>query len=261
MSRAYVYGFNVIETLVREAPQRILQVFVDKSRRDARARALQSSLYALGLTCQSATTAKIDTLTGGGRHQGIAAEVLSSTVLDAKGLFEHLRGRTNPLLCVLESVQDPRNLGACLRTAEAANVDAVVLPRHDSCDITPVVRKAAAGAAELVVVARVPNLVRVLQQLQKEPGLWLVGTDGDAPESLYDVALGGPSAMVFGSEGSGLKRLTLKCCDHVVRIPMAGKVGSLNVSVAVGIGLFEAVRQRAAGRSSPPQAGGRGGEQ
>ena len=244
MSKDRVYGFSVVETLSREAPQQILQVFLDKNRVDRRAQSLKSSLDKSGLAWQTVTTQKIDELAAGGHHQGVVAEVVSKPVLDENGLLRLVRDRENPILCVLESVQDPHNLGACLRTAEAANVDAVVLPRHDSCGVTPAVRHAAAGAAELIPIARVSNLVRVLNRLQKEAGIWLVGTDGNAPESLYDISLVGPIALIFGSEGTGLKRLTLERCDHVVAIPMSGRVGSLNVSVAVGVGLFEAVRQR-----------------
>ena len=254
MSKDRVYGFSVIETLSREAPQQILQVFIDKNRADRRAQNLISRLEKLGLSWQAVTTQKIEELAAGGHHQGIVAEVVNKSILDENGLLELARDRMNPLLCVLENVQDPNNLGACLRTAEAAKVDAVILPRHGSCGITPSVRHAAAGAAELIPIARVSNLVRVLNRLQKEAGIWLIGTDSNTQDSLYDISLVGPIALVFGSEGTGLKRLTLDSCDHVVSIPMTGRVGSLNVSVAVGIGLFEAVRQRTS------QLGNEGGE-
>lgn len=244
MSRDHVYGFNVIETLSRQAPQQILQVFMDKDRVDQRAQSLRLTLDELGLAWQLVATRKIDELAGGGNHQGVVAEVLSRPVLDEKGLLQLVRDQANPFVCGLENVQDPHNLGACLRTAEAANVSAVVLSRHNSCGITPVVRHGAAGAAELVPLARVSNLARVLKRLQQEANMWVVGTDSNAQQSVYDTSLTGPIALIFGSEGAGLKRLTLKHCDHVVRIPMAGKIGSLNVSVAVGIGLFEVVRQR-----------------
>jgi len=179
-----------------------------------------------------------------GNHQGVVAEVRSAPALDEKQLLQRVKSRTNPFLCVLENIQDPRNLGACLRTAEAANVDVVILSKHDSCGLTPVARKAAAGAAEVLPVARVSNVVRVLNRLKEDAGVWVVGTESGVEQSLYDVSLAGPLAMVFGSEGSGLKRLTRECCDYVAAVPMAGRIDSLNVSVAVGIGLFEARRQR-----------------
>jgi 23S rRNA (guanosine2251-2'-O)-methyltransferase len=244
MSKAYVYGFNILETLTREAPHRIVRVFVDPSRRDARVQDLKALLDRCGLSWEHVSTHKIEVLAEGGHHQGVVAEVTGTRPMDESSLFELVAGRAAPFLCVLENIQDPRNLGACLRTAEAVGVDAVVLPRHDCCDITPVVRQASAGAAELVPVARVSNLVRVLNRLRKDAGLWVVGTAGEAERTLYEIDLSGPMAMVFGSEGRGLKRLTQTCCDHMGRIPMTGKTASLNVSVAVGIGLFEVVRQR-----------------
>ena len=253
MSKDRVYGFRVVETLSREAPQQILRVFIDKDRVDRRAQSLKSRLDKIGLSWQLVTTQKIVELAAGGHHQGVVAEVVNKSVLDENGLMKLVNDRMNPILCVLESVQDPNNLGACLRTAEAAKVDAVVLPRHGSCGITPAVRHASAGAAELIPIARVSNLARALNRLQKEGGIWLIGTDSNTKDSLYDISLVGPIALIFGSEGTGLKRLTRDRCDHVASIPMTGRVGSLNVSVAVGISLFEAVRQRA---SQPSKEGG-----
>ena len=247
MSKAYVYGFNILETLTREAPHRIVRVFVDPSRRDSRAQNLKALLDRCGLSWENVSTQKIDALAEGGHHQGVAAEVTGPRPMDERSLLELVTDRAAPFLCVLENIQDPRNLGACLRTAEAVGVDAVVLPRHDCCDITPVVRQASAGAAELIPIARVSNLVRVLNRLRKDAGLWVVGAAGEAGHTLYEIDLSGPMAMIFGSEGRGLKNLTQACCDHLVRIPMAGSTASLNVSVAVGIGLFEGARQRRVG--------------
>lgn len=244
MSKEYVYGFNVLETLVRVSPHQIVQVFVDKHRADDRATALKTALTEVGLTWQAASADKILQLAAGGHHQGVVAEVRKVHVLNEQGLFTLLKDRSAPFLCVLEGIQDPRNLGACLRTAEAAGVDAVVLSKHDCCGLTPVVRHVSAGAAELVKVAEVSNLVRTFTRMQKQLGVWVIGTDSGASESLYDVSLNGATALVFGSEGRGLKRLTRQSCDRLVNIPMRGDVGSLNVSVTVGIGLFEAVRQR-----------------
>ena len=247
MSKEYVYGFNVLEALTREAPHRVIRVFVDPARRDSRVQDIKLSLKRCGLSWEHVSTRKIEALAAGRHHQGIVAEVTVAPLLDEAGLIDLVDRRVASFLCVLENIQDPGNLGACLRSAEGAGVDGVVLPRHDSCSITPVVRHTSAGAAELVPVAQVSNLARVLKRLQMEMGFWIVGTSGDADHTLYDIDLSGPVAMVFGSENKGLKRLTKESCDHLARIPMAGKTGSLNVSVAVGIGLFEVVRQRTIG--------------
>ena len=152
-------------------------------------------------------------------------------------------GDAPPLLLVLDGVTDPHNLGACLRSADAAGVAAVIVPRDRAAGLTPVVRKVAAGAAETVPLVQVVNLARTLREL-KERGVWLVGTSDDAARTLYDVDLSGPTALVLGSEGEGMRRLTREACDELVSIPMAGAVESLNVSVAAGVALFEAVRQR-----------------
>ena len=159
-------------------------------------------------------------------------------------LLDGLEGA--PLLLVLDGIQDPHNLGACLRSADAAGVQAVILPRDNSAPTTPVVSKVASGAAETVPLFRVTNLARALDQL-REAGVWLVGAAGETDQTLFSVDLTGPLALVLGAEGEGLRRLTREKCDHLVRIPMAGTVESLNVSVAAGICLFEAVRQRQKG--------------
>jgi 23S rRNA (guanosine2251-2'-O)-methyltransferase len=148
-----------------------------------------------------------------------------------------------PLFLVLDNIQDPHNLGACLRTADAVHVTAVIIPKDRSATITPVVRKVATGAAETVPIVQVNNLVRALEHL-KELGVWLMGASGDAKQSLYQTDLRGPIALVLGAEGTGLRRLTEECCDVLMHIPMRGSVESLNVSVAAGICLYEALRQR-----------------
>ncbi len=247
MSREFVYGFNVVETLAEQAPDRVVRLFVDRKRRDGRVQNLLHRLAAHRVASEFVAADKLGVLSDGAHHQGLVAEVRKLPVLDDGGVFNRLAGCASPFLCVLDSVQDPRNLGACLRTAEAANVNIVILSRHDSCGITPVVRQVSAGAAELIPIARVSNLVRVLKRLQNDYGIWVIGAAGDADHSIYEIDLSGPLAMVFGSEGKGLKRLTRESCDRVGHIPLGGKIDSLNVSVAVGIGLFEAVRQRNAG--------------
>ena len=170
------------------------------------------------------------------------------SVRDEAFLFELLRGSRSPaFLLILDNVQDPHNLGACLRTADGAGVQAVVIPKDRSVHLTPAVRTVACGAAEHVPLIEVTNLARLLDQL-KEAGVWLVGTADKAPKSIYEIDLTGPLALVMGSEGKGLRRLTAEKCDFLASIPMQGSVSSLNVSVATGVCLYEAVRQRTGGK-------------
>lgn len=185
-----------------------------------------------------------------GRHQGVVAVLHAGTSADAIGmmaegeLIDRVTQSAEALLLILDGVTDPHNLGACLRSADAAGVTAVVFPKDKSADVNDVARKVASGAAEAVPWVRVTNLARTIESLQ-QAGVWVIGTDGDAETTLYDQDLTGPCALVLGSEGSGMRRLTRERCDFVVRLPMSGSVSSLNVSVAAGVCLFEAVRQRA----------------
>ena len=198
-----------------------------------------------GVTIADADDAHLEQLAGGERHQGVAAELVPRAADPETLLEEALESVTGaaPLLLVLDGVTDPHNLGACLRSADAAGVAAVIVPRDRAAGLTPVVRKVAAGAAETVPLVQVVNLARTLRDL-RDRGVWLVGTADDAPRTLYDVDLRGPTTLVLGSEGEGMRRLTREACDELVSIPMAGAVESLNVSVATGVALYEAVRQR-----------------
>src|SRR5690606_24621004 len=192
-----------------------------------------------------------------GNHQGVVALCESGEVRDEHFLFEHLATLGHPpLLLVLDGITDPHNLGACLRTADAAGVDLVIAPKDNSVGITATVRKVASGAAETVPFVVVTNLARTLKQLQGA-GMWIIGTDGEAPVTVYQADLKGPLALVMGAEGKGMRRLTRETCDGLVKLPMAGSVSSLNVSVAAGICLYEAVRQRA-GAPRQDQPGGQG---
>lgn len=185
-----------------------------------------------------------------GRHQGVVAVLYAGVTADAIGmmaegeLIDRVTQSAEALLLILDGVTDPHNLGACLRSADAAGVTAVIFPKDKSADVNDVARKVASGAAEAVPWVRVTNLARTIESLQ-QAGVWVIGTDGDAETTLYDQDLTGPCALVLGSEGSGMRRLTRERCDFVVRLPMSGSVSSLNVSVAAGVCLFEAVRQRA----------------
>jgi 23S rRNA (guanosine2251-2'-O)-methyltransferase len=236
-------------------------------RADARARDLRERALAVGIRVQAASGESLAKLVGEVAHQGAVAAIRPLKPWDEYDLMAAL-GRERfrqgvggaihprhempagqidsgrqPLVLVLDGVTDPHNLGACLRTAEAAGADAVVIPKDRSATVDGVVRKVAAGAAEFIPVAAVTNLARVLGML-KEAGLWVVGTGGDAAQTLFAADLRRPLALVLGAEGGGMRRLTRERCDFVVRIPMAGHVGSLNVSVAAGVALFEARRQQ-----------------
>ncbi len=218
-------------------------------RDDARAQRLRERAVAGGVRIQAASNESLAKLVGGVVHQGAVAVVRPLKPWDEHDLLESLSQMTGdasndgPLLLVLDGVTDPHNLGACLRTAYAAGVHAVIIPKDRSAGVDGVVRKVAAGAAEFVPVASVTNLARALDLL-KEQGIWVVGTDGEAIETLYRADLKRPLALVLGAEGGGMRRLTRERCDFVVRIPMAERVESLNVSVAAGVALFEARRQR-----------------
>jgi 23S rRNA (guanosine2251-2'-O)-methyltransferase len=242
------YGIHAVRVLLTRCPERVRRLWLDESREfAARLQELRQLAVAAGVNVQPTDTSELDHLAGGERHQGTVAEVAPRAGDPETQLEEAIEalGDTPGLLLVLDGVTDPHNLGACLRSADAAGVAAVIVPRDRAAGLTPVVRKVAAGAAETVPLIAVVNLARTLREL-KDRGLWLVGTAGDAPRTLYDVDLTGPTVLVLGSEGEGMRRLTREACDELVSIPMAGAVESLNVSVATGVALFEAVRQRRA---------------
>lgn len=241
---AIVYGPHAVRALLMRRPADVVRLTLTQDRDDARQRELQRLAKEKGLPVATAAGVELDRLCGGAAHQGAVAEVRPSTALDENGLLDLLVAAESPaLVLVLDGVTDPHNLGACLRTADAAGVVAVVAPRDRAAGLTPAVRKVAAGAAETVPFAQVTNLARALRDL-KAAGLWIVGTAADADRELHAADLTGPLAIVMGSEGQGLRRLTRDCCDFCIRLPMLGAVESLNVSVATGVVLFEALRQR-----------------
>jgi len=247
MAAPVAYGIHSVRVLLSRHPQRVRRVLLAGGRDAGRLAELRSLAQRAGVQVITADDATLDKLAEGERHQGVVAEVLPRAGDPETQLEEALEAAGSaPLLLVLDGVQDPHNLGACLRSADAAGVAAVIVPRDRAAGLTPVVRKVAAGAAETVPLVAVVNLARTLREL-KERGIWLVGTDDAADNTLYDADMKGPVALVMGSEGEGMRRLTRECCDQLVSIPMAGAVESLNVSVATGVVLFEAVRQRTAG--------------
>lgn len=249
----YIYGLHAVDSLLRQNPRSVQRLLLQTGRADKRIAALLELAQNQGVSVVREPRAELDKIVSG-RHQGAVAQVRAAAVPgeDAASnlwpeadLLLAVENKRGPLLIlVLDGVTDPHNLGACLRSADAAGVDAVVVPRDNSADITPVVRKVACGAAEVVPFVRVTNISRTLQALQAR-GVWLYGTDGEAEKSIYDSDLTTSLALVMGAEGKGMRRLTREQCDYLIRLPMAGSVSSLNVSVAAGIFLFEAVRQRA----------------
>jgi 23S rRNA (guanosine2251-2'-O)-methyltransferase len=242
--RHWVYGLHAVLAVLERSPERILELMLAAPRDDQRMRVLRERAQALGVRAQAVANEALVKLVGDVAHQGAVAAIRPLKPLDEHALFAALAALTEePLLLVLDGVTDPHNLGACLRTADAAGAQALIIPRDRSASVDGVVRKVAAGAAEFVPVVRVTNLARTLDLL-KERSIWVVGTDGAATESIHRADLKRPLALVLGAEGGGMRRLTREHCDFLVRIPMAGSVESLNVSVAAGVALFEARRQR-----------------
>jgi 23S rRNA (guanosine2251-2'-O)-methyltransferase len=246
--RHFVYGLHAVRAVIERSPERVLELWLAGPRDDARSRELRRAAESIGMRAQVVGGEGLARLVGDVTHQGAVAAVRALKAWDEADLAAALDAlEREPLLLILDGVTDPHNLGACLRTADAAGVDAVIIPRDRAASVDGTVRKVAAGAAEFVPVASVTNLARLLDSL-KERNIWVVGTDGDAPGSVYGARLTGSLAMVLGAEGTGMRRLTRERCDFLVHIPMAGWVRSLNVSVAAGVALFEARRQRLAAR-------------
>jgi 23S rRNA (guanosine2251-2'-O)-methyltransferase len=250
MAAPVAYGIHAVRVLLTRYPQRVRHVLLAAGRDAGRLAEIRALAQRAGVQVAGADDALLAKLAEGERHQGVVAEIVPRAGDPETQLEEALEAAgAAPLLLVLDGVQDPHNLGACLRSADAAGVAAVIVPRDRAAGLTPVVRKVAAGAAETVPLVPVVNLARTLREL-KERGVWLVGTDDAADKTLFEADLKGPLALVMGSEGEGMRRLTRECCDHLVSIPMAGAVESLNVSVATGVALFEAVRQRSSAGSA-----------
>ncbi|MFY1666422.1 23S rRNA (guanosine(2251)-2'-O)-methyltransferase RlmB [Pseudomonas sp. Pseu.R1] len=240
-----IYGVHAVEALLRHHPKRVKQIWLAEGRSEPRMQVLIDLAAQNRVQVGQAERREMDAWVEG-VHQGVVAEVSPSQVW-GEAMLDELLDRTEgaPLILVLDGVTDPHNLGACLRTADAAGALAVIVPKDKSATLTPTVRKVACGAAEVIPLVAVTNLARTLEKLQQR-GLWVVGTAGEAEQELYQQDLTGPLIMIMGAEGKGMRRLTREHCDYLVRLPMAGSVSSLNVSVATGVCLFEAMRQRAA---------------
>lgn len=239
-----IYGIHAVQSFLANTPERLIEVYVLKGREDKRLQPVLNELYQLGISIQFLNRDSLDKKANGEVHQGIIAKVQPTKELNENDLDELLKNKENPLILVLDGITDPHNLGACLRTADAAGVCAVIVPKDKSAQLNGIARKVACGAAEVVPLIRVTNLVRTLRELQNNHNIWVVGTAGEATEMLYQTKLTGPIALVMGAEGEGMRRLTRETCDQLVSIPMAGSVSSLNVSVATGVCLFEITRQR-----------------
>lgn len=239
-----IFGIHTVEALLSTNPQNILLLYIQQGRHDQRIQQMINLAMKQGVAVQEITRQKLDELLPHMRHQGVVARCLNPIQFaesDIPVILDSLA--IPPFLLILDGVQDPHNLGACLRTANAAGIHLVIAPKDDSVGVTAVVRKVACGAAEITPFIQVTNLARTLGEL-KDRGIWFFGATGDAKTSLFQSDLTGAIGLVLGAEGKGLRRLTKELCDHLIAIPMVGSVESLNVSVATGICLFEAVRQR-----------------
>ncbi|MCL1075846.1 23S rRNA (guanosine(2251)-2'-O)-methyltransferase RlmB [Shewanella dokdonensis] len=240
-----VFGIHAVTSLFEHSPERVLEMWLLNGRQDERIRPLLALADTIGIKPQIAARKTLDEKAESSQHQGIVVRVRPAKILTENDL-EALLDKTNtPFLLILDGVTDPHNLGACLRNADAAGVHGVIVPKDNSAGLTATVSKVACGAAETVPLFQVTNLARTMKQLQ-ERGVWIAGTAGEADSTLYQANLSGPLAIAMGAEGKGLRRLSRESCDTLISIPMAGTVSSLNVSVATGICLFEAVRQRQA---------------
>ncbi|MBW7472845.1 23S rRNA (guanosine(2251)-2'-O)-methyltransferase RlmB [Marinobacter sp. M216] len=243
MSGEFVFGWHAVEAVLKREPERLQQVWIQTGRQDKRVKSVTDALDSLGVRWKVVHRRELDERVSG-VHQGIVAAVSESREWTEDDLLAQLAGSDKPpFLLVLDGVTDPHNLGACMRTADAVGVQAVVVPKDKSASLTPVARKVACGAAETVPFVRVTNLARFLRTL-KDQGVWLIGTAGEASATLFQADFKGAVALVMGAEGKGMRRLTREHCDQLINIPMLGHVDSLNVSVATGVCLYEALRQR-----------------
>ena len=245
MSEEYIFGWHAVEAVLKREPERLQQVWIQTGREDRRVKTVTETLNELGVRWQVVHRKELDQRVAG-VHQGVVAAVSESREWSEDDLLAMLSGSDKPpFLLILDGVTDPHNLGACLRTADAVGVQAVVVPKDKSASLSPTVRKVACGAAETVPLVRVTNLARFMRTI-RDDGVWLIGTAGEADNTLYQADFTSPVALVMGAEGKGMRRLTREHCDLLINIPMLGHVDSLNVSVATGVCLYEALRQRLA---------------
>ncbi|TQF72332.1 23S rRNA (guanosine(2251)-2'-O)-methyltransferase RlmB [Pseudoalteromonas luteoviolacea] len=243
MSNELIFGFHSIEAILAKEPERFLEIYALKGRDDKRLSAVVNEARKYGISVQFMQRKALDNKAKGEQHQGIIANVKAPRVLNENDLKAIIDANSAPFFLVLDGVTDPHNLGACLRSADAAGVHAVIVPKDKSAKLNGTARKVACGAAETVPLIQVTNLARTLREI-KDAGVWVVGTAGETDSEIFTSDLKGPIAIVMGAEGDGMRRLTREHCDLLVKIPMVGTVSSLNVSVATGVCLFEVLRQR-----------------
>jgi 23S rRNA (guanosine2251-2'-O)-methyltransferase len=242
-----VFGIHAVKELIKRSPERFIELFLLKGREDDRLMPIINLSKKYGISTQLVNRKVLDEKSDGEQHQGVLARITQGktyTEADLDDILEQAENnKTPPFLLILDGVTDPHNLGACLRNADAAGVQGIIVPKDNAARLTATVRKVAVGAAETVPLIQVTNLSRTMKHLQ-DKGVWIIGTAGETDTCLYDVKSSGATALVMGAEGKGMRRLTRENCDELVKLPMAGSVSSLNVAVATGICLFEIVRQR-----------------
>lgn len=242
-----IFGIHAVTQMLESSPDRIINVWIQEAINSESVREIHDELNKLGLSVQSTPRATMSRMTKNQNHQGVIIEVKPAkkkTDDDLDKILE-LNKDNKPLYLILDCVQDPHNLGACIRTADAASVTAIIIPKDRSASINETVRKVASGAVENVTVITVVNLVRAIKKI-KDSGAWVVGADGEAEESIYDMNMNVPTAIIMGGEGKGMRESVLKECDYIASLPILGKIESLNVSVATGVILYEVLRQRGA---------------
>lgn len=248
MSEEIVCGIHALESALRHNPQRVRQLYISEKRHNSRLDALLELAAASRVDISEVTRQRLDKLAGSTAHQGVVARCTARPgKSDSELRWDTCNSDGAPFLLALDGVQDPHNLGACIRTLDGAGGQGVIIPKDRAAPITPVVHRAASGALETVDLYRVTNLARTLQLLKQECGVWVYGTSDQASQTLYELDLRQPFVLVLGTEGRGMRRLVAEQCDQLVRIPMLGSVSSLNVSVAAGVCCYEALRQRTTG--------------
>jgi len=239
-----IFGFHVIESLLKTNPESIVKVAIQNSRKDKRISTLTNALSTQKIPFSFTDKVKLDRISKGESHQGVVSEVILPSPLNEQSLLDSIENfNKKSLILILDSIQDPRNMGACLRSANAAGVTHIVINKDGSSPINALVHKTSAGAINNLQIFNVTNLSRTIKEMQKR-GIWVIGLDGNTQISIYDINLTGPTAIVAGSEGKGIRQLIKKTCDQTASIPMSGNIESLNVSVATAISLFECKRQR-----------------
>ncbi len=237
-----IYGFHAIESLIKKNPEDINKIWIDEKRKDKRVQSILKLIKENKIKHEQADRNTLNEKSKTEKNQGIVAECVSTENLEKVDLTELVK-KEDVFILILDSIQDPHNFGAILRSANAAGIDAVIIPKNKAVGITPVVRKIASGGAENTPIIQVTNISQTIKTL-KENGIWCIGAAGEAKNDIYNTDFKGKTAIVMGSEGPGIKRLIKENCDFLTKIPMKGVVESLNVSVATGVILFEAVRQR-----------------